>query len=212
VRTESFNPRTLFLFGTYTIGKERLFLEVARAMGKKVGVRPWRSEEQRVCGWPASPTLPFPATLHGLGQPASSPAPPPLQVYVSAAKRAVMDCLELAPEYRALITSDHLETNIHAVRARRACLPAARLMRCGPEGCRPWHTVAGRAASPLHIIVIIVTQDLTQPIRLLARKPRSETQRTTLRYHLESNSRLTESDSLDPRPTCLFAATGWLPP
>lgn len=36
VKAESFNPRTLFLFGTYTIGKERLFLEVARTMGKKV--------------------------------------------------------------------------------------------------------------------------------------------------------------------------------
>jgi hypothetical protein len=36
-------------------------------------------------------------------------------------------------------------------------------------------------------IIIIVTQDLTQPIRLLARKPRSETQRATLHYHLESN-------------------------
>ncbi len=37
VKAESFNPRTLFLFGTYTIGKERLFLEVARTIGKKVG-------------------------------------------------------------------------------------------------------------------------------------------------------------------------------
>jgi DNA cross-link repair 1A protein len=32
VRAESFNPRTLFLFGSYTIGKERLFLSVAAAM------------------------------------------------------------------------------------------------------------------------------------------------------------------------------------
>lgn len=28
--------RALFVFGTYTIGKERLFLEVAAAMGSKV--------------------------------------------------------------------------------------------------------------------------------------------------------------------------------
>jgi hypothetical protein len=76
---------------------------------------------------------------------------------------------------------------------------------CVPQiQCRGW-------ACPCHIIIII-TQDLTQPIRLLARKPRSETQRATLRYHLDSNSRLTESGSLDPKPTCLFAATGWLPP
>jgi len=37
VRAEAFNgARTLFLFGSYTIGKERLFLEVARQLGKKV--------------------------------------------------------------------------------------------------------------------------------------------------------------------------------
>ncbi len=37
VKAEAFNPGTLFLFGAYTIGKERLFLEVARALKRKVG-------------------------------------------------------------------------------------------------------------------------------------------------------------------------------
>lgn len=33
-----------------------------------------------------------------------------------------MACLELAPEYRALLTDDHLATNLHAVRLRaRVC-------------------------------------------------------------------------------------------
>lgn len=36
VRAEAFNSRTLFLFGSYTIGKERLFLEVARQLRLKV--------------------------------------------------------------------------------------------------------------------------------------------------------------------------------
>lgn len=36
VRAEAFNARTLFLFGSYTIGKERLFLEVARQLSMKV--------------------------------------------------------------------------------------------------------------------------------------------------------------------------------
>ena len=36
VRAENFNLRTLFLFGSYTIGKERLFLEVARQLRMKV--------------------------------------------------------------------------------------------------------------------------------------------------------------------------------
>ena len=36
VRAEAFNPATLFLFGSYTIGKERLFLEVARILKRKV--------------------------------------------------------------------------------------------------------------------------------------------------------------------------------
>ncbi|XP_020536648.1 uncharacterized protein LOC105638059 isoform X2 [Jatropha curcas] len=38
IQAESFNPRTLFLIGSYTIGKERLFLEVARLLHRKVYV------------------------------------------------------------------------------------------------------------------------------------------------------------------------------
>ncbi|CBI20745.3 hypothetical protein VitviT2T_004525 [Vitis vinifera] len=38
IQAEAFNPRTLFLIGSYTIGKERLFLEVARVLRKKVYV------------------------------------------------------------------------------------------------------------------------------------------------------------------------------
>lgn len=56
---------------SYTIGKERLFLEVARHLNKKV--------------------------------------------YVAAAKRRVLGCLDLAPEYAQLLTTDHLATNLHAV-------------------------------------------------------------------------------------------------
>ncbi|KAL2517580.1 sterile alpha motif (SAM) domain-containing protein [Abeliophyllum distichum] len=38
IQAEDFNPKTLFLIGSYTIGKERLFMEVARALRKKVYV------------------------------------------------------------------------------------------------------------------------------------------------------------------------------
>lgn len=40
VRAEAFNPATLFLFGSYTIGKERLFLEVARILKRRVCFAP----------------------------------------------------------------------------------------------------------------------------------------------------------------------------
>ena len=50
VRAEMFNDaRTLFLFGSYTIGKERLFLEVARQLGKKV-----RNTRRRLATAPCS--------------------------------------------------------------------------------------------------------------------------------------------------------------
>ncbi|GAV80704.1 SAM_1 domain-containing protein/DRMBL domain-containing protein/Lactamase_B_2 domain-containing protein [Cephalotus follicularis] len=40
IQAEVFNPKTLFLIGSYTIGKERLFLEVARVLRRKVYVNP----------------------------------------------------------------------------------------------------------------------------------------------------------------------------
>ncbi|KAK9946785.1 hypothetical protein M0R45_012230 [Rubus argutus] len=38
IQAETFNPKTLFLIGSYTIGKERLYLEVARVLRKKIYV------------------------------------------------------------------------------------------------------------------------------------------------------------------------------
>ncbi|PNW78374.1 hypothetical protein CHLRE_09g399907v5 [Chlamydomonas reinhardtii] len=74
VRAEAFNKRALFVFGTYTIGKERLFLEVAAALGQKV--------------------------------------------YCSKEKAATLSACGLAPRYSSLITTNHLEANIHAVSVR----------------------------------------------------------------------------------------------
>ncbi|KAJ0491805.1 putative sterile alpha motif domain, DNA repair metallo-beta-lactamase [Helianthus annuus] len=38
IQAEAFNPKTLFLIGSYTIGKERVFMEVARVLQKKIYV------------------------------------------------------------------------------------------------------------------------------------------------------------------------------
>ncbi|CAA0838560.1 sterile alpha motif (SAM) domain-containing protein [Striga hermonthica] len=38
IQAEAFNPKTLFLIGSYTIGKERVFLEVAKTLRKKIYV------------------------------------------------------------------------------------------------------------------------------------------------------------------------------
>jgi DNA cross-link repair 1A protein len=38
VKAEAFNPKTLFLFGSYTIGKERLYLQAAKVLGCKIYV------------------------------------------------------------------------------------------------------------------------------------------------------------------------------
>jgi hypothetical protein len=50
------------------------------------------------------------------------------KVYVSKDKLAVLDCINLAPSYRALLTTNHLETNLHAVSTENLelhwlCLP-----------------------------------------------------------------------------------------
>ncbi|CAL5219219.1 g1011 [Coccomyxa viridis] len=71
VRTEAFNPATLFLCGSYTIGKERLFLEVARILKRKV--------------------------------------------YVSVAKRKIVEALNLPAEYKALLTTYDRAALLHAV-------------------------------------------------------------------------------------------------
>lgn len=39
------------------------------------------------------------------------------KVYVAAAKRAVMGAINLPPEQAALLTTNHLEANIHVVSA-----------------------------------------------------------------------------------------------
>lgn len=50
VRAELFNgPRTLLVFGTYTIGKERLFLHVAHALQKQVYVNKAKMDILRCC-------------------------------------------------------------------------------------------------------------------------------------------------------------------
>ncbi len=58
-------------FKRYTIGKEPVFFEIAKQLGRKV--------------------------------------------YIGANKRRVLKCLDLAPELRDLVTSNDMETNVHAV-------------------------------------------------------------------------------------------------
>ena len=74
VKAETFNPNTLFMFGSYTIGKEKLYLQAAKVLKCKI--------------------------------------------YVSATKKKVLDCIDLSPEEKALLTTDDSETNLHAVPLR----------------------------------------------------------------------------------------------
>ncbi|KAI0494571.1 hypothetical protein KFK09_024709 [Dendrobium nobile] len=52
IQAEAFNPKTLFLIGTYTIGKERLFLEVARTLRRKLYVGAGKLHLLRCLGLP----------------------------------------------------------------------------------------------------------------------------------------------------------------
>ncbi|KAJ6824071.1 putative DNA cross-link repair 1A protein [Iris pallida] len=52
IQAEAFNPKTLFLIGSYTIGKERLFLEVARLLRRKLYVGAAKLRLLRCLGLP----------------------------------------------------------------------------------------------------------------------------------------------------------------
>ncbi|KAK2078104.1 hypothetical protein QBZ16_003972 [Prototheca wickerhamii] len=71
VKAEAFNPKTLFLFGSYTIGKERVFLEAAKTLDQKI--------------------------------------------YVAKTKLKILECLDLPPEQKALLTTDDREASLHVV-------------------------------------------------------------------------------------------------
>ena len=43
------------------------------------------------------------------------------KVYVNKEKMQILQCCDLPQEYASLLTTDHLETNIHAVSAVRSC-------------------------------------------------------------------------------------------
>jgi len=45
------DPHVLFLFGSYTIGKERLFMAVAEALGERIFVTPPKWRVMQCCGW-----------------------------------------------------------------------------------------------------------------------------------------------------------------
>ncbi|CAI9094532.1 OLC1v1030290C1 [Oldenlandia corymbosa var. corymbosa] len=56
IQAEDFNPKTLFLIGSYTIGKERLFLELARVLRKKVYVNAAKLRILECLGFPKEDT------------------------------------------------------------------------------------------------------------------------------------------------------------
>lgn len=81
-----------------------------------------------------------------------------LQVYVAAAKRSIMSCLDLPPDQAALLTTNHLDANIHAV--SRAAHPCSKLIPClstclvalSPTFCS-WHShYAAMYLQPSHSV------------------------------------------------------------
>jgi hypothetical protein len=62
-----------------------------------------------------------------------------VQVYVAAAKRSIMSCLDLPPHLAALLTTNHLDANIHAVRHTQQCSSCVEMIYPGtviqPSSC-----------------------------------------------------------------------------
>eukprot|EP00293_Proteomonas_sulcata_P012322 CAMPEP_0184299542 /NCGR_PEP_ID=MMETSP1049-20130417/10134_1 /TAXON_ID=77928 /ORGANISM="Proteomonas sulcata, Strain CCMP704" /LENGTH=191 /DNA_ID=CAMNT_0026610009 /DNA_START=1 /DNA_END=576 /DNA_ORIENTATION=+ len=91
------HPRTLFLVGSYTIGKEEVYLAAARASG--------------------------------------------IKVHVSAAKRRILECLELSTGDKEMITTDSSEARIHVV--PMGCINFKHLALCLKMGAGRYKTVVG---------------------------------------------------------------------
>ena len=132
-------------------GKERLFLEAARVLQRKIYVsvakrKVWavgsmvgaaaRSHASCACVGACSSAL---VQKRSCPQALDCPAAFPFEALPSAwalprhpLALQILDCLELPPEYAALLTTDDHETNLHAGAARRA----ARAAQAAPRRAR----------------------------------------------------------------------------
>ena len=234
VRAETFNDaRTLFLFGSYTIGKERLFLEVARQLGKKArGGLPHRACDGsmqhvlRVTNrvsvhtwWPVAAYSGYRCTavligssamLRTLGRhaepaatDADASAPAILQVYMSAAKRKVMACLDLRPEYASLLTTDDRATNIQAVplwmcsqkvkTQTSRCSSSGCCQPKGPGHCQPASSTCASVAEAGSVVAVVSHRPVPTPtslVRLSARDAGDGAHRKALPVALHHRGRV----------------------